>query len=442
MNDSIKRDQTETKKEVYLGVFIFIFALVLRLAYVNTVEVEQPIRADAEKYFHLAYNLAFNKSYSLSESAPFIPSTYITPGYPMLLASGLILNIDFNSFYSLILNFQALLSSITVLFFYLISLRFLPLIYAVLTSIVIIVSPHLIAASGYVLTETLFIFYLVLTTYLSIQALKKKTVLWFLLTGIVCGFASLTRPVLLLYPIIPIIILWRFVPIRDLLKLTTALMIGFLLVWSPWQIWINQHFNANEPNLGPASLSLGIYPDFIYKDPELRGFPYRDDSDYDRFSKSYSATIDVLTERAKQEPWKYIKWYLFGKPATFWQANNDLAAAGGPFIYPVITSRYHKSSAWLYSMIGVFKIHTSLVVLSFIASIMLFIFFLKRNETYIEGYIFGGLIIYFTLIHTILAPLPRYSYPVIPYAYVLGIFMIYQIIRYGQFLLKKDKLQT
>jgi len=142
-----------------------------------------------------------------------------------------------------------------------------------------------------------------------------------------------------------------------------------------------------------------------------------------------------------QEPWKYLKWYLWGKAKTFWQPDNNLAAAGGPFIYPIIVSRYHKSNAWAYSLIGIFFIHSPLVIMSFIAAVLFFALFLKRDSANIEGYVFSGLIVYFTFIHSVLAPLPRYSYPVIPYAYTLGIFMIYQVVRYSQAVLKKDELQ-
>jgi 4-amino-4-deoxy-L-arabinose transferase-like glycosyltransferase len=416
------------KQARYLGIFLFFFALLLRVSYVNTLEIDQPLRADAGKYVTLAFNLVTNGSYSLASAAPFQPSTYITPGYPLLLAVGLTFFNDINSFYSFILNVQALLGSVSVLLFYLIALRLMPLAYAGVASLLIVVSPHLMASTGYVLTETPFIFWLALTLWLSLLALATKKLYWFFLAGLACGWAALTRPELLLYPVIPLLVLWRFrvgtEKRKELLSLSLALLLGLALVWSPWQLWKSAHFNAEEPNLAPASFALGIYPDLIYKDPALQGYPYRDDPTYAQFSTSLSAAFAVLRERAAQEPWTYFKWYAFGKPATFWQADNNLAAAGGPFIYPVVESRYHKSPLWAYSLRGMFALHTPLVVLSFLASALALLWFIKRKPAHQGAYVCGAVLVYFTLIHSVLAALPRYSYPVIPVAYLMGIYLL------------------
>ena len=70
-----------------LAFIIFIAALLLRFAYIASLEIDNPIRADAFNYFTLAYNVVVNGAYSLSTSEPFVSTTYVTPGYPLFLAS-------------------------------------------------------------------------------------------------------------------------------------------------------------------------------------------------------------------------------------------------------------------------------------------------------------------------------------------------------------------
>lgn len=439
MASGLPEQQKLDDRRLLIGLLIFIVALILRLAYVNTLVIDHPIRADAEKYFHLAYNLAINHSYSLANTAPFISSTYITPGYPLFLTIGMKLFANFDAFYRFILNFQALIDSVSVVLIYSISVRVMPVLYAGLSGLLVALSPHLIAATGYFLTETLFTFFLILTIFFSVLALKNKSIYLWVTVGLLCAFASLIRPVLLLYPAVLIIIQWRLSKDDSTLKWAGYLLLGFILVWSPWHFWKSQNFNANEPNLAPAAFALGIYPDFIFKDPKFQGFPYRDDPDYEDFSTSFPKTISVLLERAQQEPAKFVKWYVWGKPMMFWQADNNMAAAGGPFIYDVETSMYHKIRATTYTLFAIMKLHPYLIMLCMVSVVFFLREFLKKSQNFIEGYVCSALILYFTAIHTVLAPLPRYSYPVIPFAYLLACFMLYQVIKYAKSLLKKDE---
>jgi 4-amino-4-deoxy-L-arabinose transferase-like glycosyltransferase len=414
----------------YLGLFLFLLALVLRLSYVNTVEVDEPFRADAGKYVTLAANTVYEHSYSVAASEPYVASTYITPGYPLFLAAVMNFVADREGLISAVLNLQALLGSVTVLLIYAMALRLLPLAFAGTAGLLVALSPHLIASSGYFLTETLFTFYLVLAAWLSVQALQHKQLSWFVLAGMVAALGALTRPVLALYPLVVVLLLWRFSARTEWLKLSAAVVVGFALLWSPWQLWKSQNFNADEPSLGPASFALGIYPDLIYKDPEMRGRPYADDLTYNSFSTSYSATWQVLKERAAQEPAQYLQWYAFGKAAMYWQPSNTVAAVGGPFIYPIITSRYHKSDAWRVKLVAMFNLHTPLVLLSLLAGVVSLVAFCRQQVAYQEVCLFSGVLAYFTLVHMVLTPLPRYSYPVIPIAYLMGCYGLYWLVNY------------
>ncbi len=213
---------------------------------------------------------------------------------------------------------------IPVLLIYAMALRLLPVAFAGIAGLLVALSPHLIASTGYFLTETLFTFYLVLATWLSVQALQHKQLRWFVLVGVVAAFGALTRPVLALYPLVVILLLWRFAARAEWLKLSAAVVVGFALLWSPWQLWKSQHFNTEEAALGPASFALGIYPSLIYKDPAMRGRPYADDPTYTSehtdtvvYSPEGALNYRLIAEHVEFKPQKKGR-VLFGLIKTLW----------------------------------------------------------------------------------------------------------------------------
>ena len=205
MNQEENHALSETLKEKklqkwlpHLLVFcIFCLALGLRVGYVRTLEIDTPIRDDALKYYKLAYNLAENGVYSQAQNLPFTPETAITPGYPLFLAAILALSSDVVVFYNTTLLLQAILSTVTVILVYCIFWRHLPWFLCVLGTFLVAVSPHLIIYSGYLLTETLFTFLLILGIFFYIIGISKNSIAGQMSAGIVLGIASLTRPALL-----------------------------------------------------------------------------------------------------------------------------------------------------------------------------------------------------------------------------------------------------
>lgn len=420
-------------KILMTGVLLFIFALTFRVSYVNTVVIETPIRNDALHYFNLAYNIVYNSSYSFKDQPPFTPTTYITPGYPLFLAWAVSKFDDFKSLYYFVLNLQAFISSLTVVLIYAISLRAMPYVFAVLAAILVSVSPHLVVASGYFLTETLFTFLLALTIFFSVLALQYKKLSLFILAGAVCALASLVRPALLLFPILLLVILGRFVPWRLSLRYFAALIGAMIIIWLPWQSWKMLNSDPNESNPASSSFALGTYPDLIYKNPQFRGYPYRDgDPEWEHLSHSFKEALPIFYERVKQQPLKYMQWYLLGKPKMFWQANNNVAEAGGPFIYAVKDSMYHKHHAAAYTLVAMMEGHAILVLIGAFTVVIYVLSFIKGCDAdkFIAGYICASLFLYFTFVHMVLAPLPRYSYPVIPFAYLLASLGLYFLKEY------------
>ena len=171
-----EENSAHRKKLVFWSVIIiFFYALGLRLAYVESAEIVNPIRADAEKYVTIGENLINHAAYSTEKKPPFLPDVFITPGYPLFLASILKLTPDFVFAYVTIQRIQALLSAVTVVIVFLIGLEFLPLWGAFFAGCLMVLSPHAVIMSGYLLTETLFTFLLYLVLYCSIKGFRGNS---------------------------------------------------------------------------------------------------------------------------------------------------------------------------------------------------------------------------------------------------------------------------
>lgn len=418
-----EENSTRRKKLIFWSiVIIFFYALGLRLAYIESAFIVLPIRADAEKYVTIAENLVNHGAYSTEQTPPFHPHVLYTPGYPLFLASILKLTPDFVFAYVTIQRIQALLSAITAVIVFLIGLELLPLWGAFLAGCLMVISPHAVIMSGYLLTETLFTFLLYSALFCAIKGFRNNSLGWFAWFAILAALGTLVRPALLLFPFLVAFLIWFYLPQKTRLKAGCSMLLIFILLQAPWFAWKLTYTAKNDLSLGATSLALGTYPDLIYKDPELRGKPYKDDPESDKMSRSTKATIKILLQRTAKDPWTYIKWYLFEKPVMFWSWET-IVGTGGPFIYQVASCIYFNYTAAAYSMLFSKWMHPILLVSACFTVLSLFVGFLKRDQPNCSGpgiLIVALLSLYFTAIHSVLAPLPRYSIPVHGCLFLLG----------------------
>jgi 4-amino-4-deoxy-L-arabinose transferase-like glycosyltransferase len=408
-----------------LAVFIIILiGLWFRLSYVGSVEPYDPvIRADAAKYYTLSYNLTKNGVYSLGKKFPLTKTTEITPGYPLFLASILSAASNFQEFYYGTLYIQAILSTLTIVLIHFTFYKIVPWPALTCGILFISLSPHLIIYSGYVLTETLFTFLVALGLFFYKVSFNKESSVLYTITGIFWGLAALTRPALLLFPIALLIFAWLFSNDRKSIFIKHAFIVcGVLTLWLPWKLFT---IGTAPPAYSPmaASFALGSYPDLTFKSSQLRGYPYREDSTtYNKMTKSFKTGLEVVSERARETPGKYLHWYLVGKPRMFWGATT-VAGAGGAFQYGVKSSIYHTAKVARATYVLMMSLHGFLAMLALTYTVFL-LSRTVRTRAYNKNpeiVITGILIVYFTLIHMVLAPLPRYAVPLYPFSYILAV---------------------
>ena len=298
-------------------------------------------------------------------------------------------------------------------------------------STLIALSPVLTVIGGFLLTETLFSFVLVCAVLAMLRALQAKSPSGALMAGILFGFGALIRPVVLLFPaLFGLLIFVAFSSNSGLRRLALPLLLGSALAWSPWLAWSTLETATRGSNARDA-IAFGMYPDFIYKDPALRGYPHRDDPAFARISQSYSSILETLWQRAREEPARYLRWYLVGKPTAFW-SGDDPSGMGGPFVYNVKSTLYHKQfPVHIYELS--YRAQPLLVLLGGIGVVCAGLRLRHRQLLFAEApaalLLVSCLMVYVTLLHMLTSALPRYGFPFFPFLYMIAAYAVCCLLR-------------
>lgn len=133
---------------------------------------------------------------------------------------------------------QILLSSLTCVLIYLITDEIFDKIVALVAGFIMAFNLDLIFWSGFVRTETLFIFLIVLGFFLLIKGNIRKIPFLIYLSSIVFGFACSTR--ITITPFVPIISLWLFLCFskckKESLKVSLLMILIVFVILLPWGI--------------------------------------------------------------------------------------------------------------------------------------------------------------------------------------------------------------
>ena len=143
----------KAERAVVVGIVVVV-AAALRVAFVATADVQVPLRVDAGQYAQYAENLVEHGVYSLEDGDAPRPDSFRSPGFPLLLAlCRLVAGAD--GWYDLARWLQVVLSTLTVLAAYALARTFLGFAPALAAAALAALSPHLVVAPAYVLTECL-----------------------------------------------------------------------------------------------------------------------------------------------------------------------------------------------------------------------------------------------------------------------------------------------
>ncbi len=423
-----------SKHGLYFGfclVLILALGLHLRLGAFLETEVVLPLRADAGQYFTYAYNLRYNGTYSRfgqSENDREIePDAFRSPGYPLFL-SLLIDSAPSGKTLDRIVLVQLLVSTVCIGIVGLLAMLFLPTWAALMAATLTALSPHLINANLYILTEGLFCLGLLLLLSAAARLRSGLHPGILLLCGLFLGYTALIRPSAQYFILILAVFLFMESQRSDRMRTVVLVLAGFLIVISPWMIR-NQLATGNttDSQLMINSVSHGMYPDFMYKDqPGSYGFPYRSDPDYEKTVKNLASLLKEVKRRFEEEPQRHLHWYLIKKPVEMWSWNM-VQGMGDAFIYPVSKTPYMTKPLFYMTRYWMKQLHWPLVCLALVGTIAVWLparLLGVRSESLFAARLFSLMLVYFTLITMLVAPFPRYTIPLRPMLYCMAMLPI------------------
>ena len=389
--------------------------------------IDVPIRGDAREYVAYAHNLKvhgiFSRNLLNSDSEIPPPDAVRSPGYPFFLSffispSHQSIAIDKVAF------FQAGLTVMTVIVYMLLFIRFMPYPLAILAGFVTAISPHLINASVYLLTETLFTFLLGAHLLVLEKAVRTKGLYWAIFAGILLGYSLLVRPTTqYLFIIYLLIIALKFrATFKDNWKIVICLLLPVLIAISSWSIRnVVTTGQASDPSLMAIFLQNGMYINLMYEDrPESYGYPYTFDPKNDEMQGNIGKVLEITYDRFTKEPRRYLAWLLIGKPIVFFDWNLT-ESVGDAFIYAPIYSPYFDNPLFRISHQIAQALHPFLMILGVIGA---FVAVSQKNKS-ISAVLLSVVMFYFLLFHMIGSPFPRYSIPLRPISYGLAFYTLF-----------------
>ena len=182
----------------WLGVIaVAMLSAILFFQAVYQTSIDTPIRGDARDYVGYAVNLKTHGIYSRQwPNTPAglpTPDALRAPGYPLLL-SFFVDTTNNTIAIDKVLLLQALLGVLTLIIYLQLFRQFMTSGWALAAGLITAISPHLINASVYLLSESLFTFLLASHLLTLERAIRLKHIYWSLLAGTLLAISFLVRP--------------------------------------------------------------------------------------------------------------------------------------------------------------------------------------------------------------------------------------------------------
>lgn len=372
------------KVDWFFIIFIFILALGIGFAYLEFGYIFPAESGDS--FYYNAAALSLVKSGELPSDKAFARDG---PGYPLFLA--IIYKIFGQNNYQIIRIFQIfILAGIGILVF-LIGRSFLNLSppFAFLASLTLVFWPYLIVWTSLILTEILFIFFLILSILFLLKSQKTQLLKHYLLAGLTLGLATLIRPEIIFLPI------WLFFfwflfkkggqDLKTGLKKQILVVIIFILIISPWLIRNAILFQTPLP----------VYS-FSRWGEEPGG--------------ERKNLFSYLQEKIIEKPGLVAKNMIY-----FWNPGAQGCRA------QALLEKYH----FIGSLFLIYKILFFIILGAAFASLP----FIKKKRLFL----FWAAISYYWIVHGLIFPSPRHALPIIPLVILLAWLSIETLYRFFRF---------
>lgn len=244
-------------KNYRLGVFIFLIAVIVRLLAFGVLshiaETRGVLTTNPDRYAYPIIGidgggyvgtarvlLAEGRFASMGVAEP---QSYQMPGYPIFLAAIFAMGGGVNT----VVILQILFAGLSAVLIYYIGKEIAPRV-GKAASFIFAVEPISVFYSTTILTETLFVFLLLLSVYIY---LRKFNSLWsgMLVSGITLGLATLIRPSSIVLPAIFVALVFiipALLPLRKKALFALVFLAGFSMMVFPWSLRNKIIFNTWE----------------------------------------------------------------------------------------------------------------------------------------------------------------------------------------------------
>jgi hypothetical protein len=170
-------------------------------------------------------------------------------------------------------------------------------------------------------------------------------------------------------------------------------------------------------------------------DPHSLGIPYQVDPRSQEIARDLGSVLEEIRRRFTEEPGRHLYWYLCGKPLMFWQWD-IIAGMGDAFVYPAVRSPYFSADGPFDETHRIMKeIHGGILMLALVGAIVSWLpvsRIFASDGALRAARLVSAVLLYFTVLHMIVAPFPRYSVPLRPLLYGIAVFALWwgwQVVR-------------
>lgn len=400
-------------------------AFALRYWFIRGGLVDNPMVGDAVQYCDYAWNLAYHFTFSMAPpgSDDIVPDGFRDPGYPLLLAVLLRLFGSGDDWYHMVLLVQALLGAASAGLAVLIAGRWLGPNPSLAVGLAVAGWPHNVAISGFLLSEPLFGFMVLLALSLLAWAGPSQRPARWAAAGVGFGAAAMVNGTAVLFGPLLALFLWkrRAVPIR----LLAALLIGSMLLPGAWAIrglTLQTHDVAGARVI--TNLVQGSWADYhkayireFFGDPEARQVISAINGEVAIALSSPTKWLGVAFARFARAPVHFLAWYAW-KPELLW-AWDIRVGVGDVYPYRVFHPIYAQPAMHLFEFLCI-ALNPLLFVLM-VGAVVIALVMPGRARVPPVLYAVALLVAYETLVYTVLQSEPRYSIPFRPLQMMLAV---------------------
>ena len=382
---------------------IALLAFMVREWFVLAAVFPDPLQGDSTSYLRYALHILRDGTFAQTgngETA--IPDAYRGPGYPLILAA-LGASSGGESWLPAIQQFQVIAGSATVCATIAIAYLWLGRAWALLAGVCMALEPHHIAATGAVLTEVTFGFFVSVGLLGALCAAQRRSAVVAGLAGCAFAFGYLVNPIIALFPFV--LLPWFLraqLPRQGMVVAAVS-----LLAIGGW-FARNQMYGISSLDRAAQNFVVGSWPDYDHSwkyqrvDPDARRVLDQSGKETEELISRPGAGLQAIFARMSSDYPRYLAWYLLRKPYLLWDWNIRIGAGGVNSLEtknsPLDTSiMLRTTSAALEWGNPVFF---GLAVLGAI---------LGLREKY--GYPIAAFFCYVTVLHAVLQAEPRYSIP-------------------------------